>query len=205
MSATAGTPPVLPGPGTGMSDDVRRAMLTRRVVLLHGALDDTIVAEAAATILMLDASGDERIVVRMTGTSSTIDAALVLMDVIDVAGVPVDTVGAGTIDGGAVGVLASGRHRSLAPHARLRLHEPDGSVAGRATDIERALAAQASQRDRFLARLSACTGRPLPHLVQEWGSGAFLEPGDAVALGYADQVEGGSPPGPRRAGASAGP
>jgi ATP-dependent Clp protease, protease subunit len=201
MSFETSTPPGLPvSPmgGTGMADEVRRALLARRVVLLHGDLDDAAVAEAAATILMLDASGDERIVVRLTGASSSIDAALVLMDVIDVSGVPIDTVGAGTIAGGAVGVLAAGRHRSLSPHARLRLLEPDASVAGRATDIERALAAQASQRDRFLARLSACTGRPLAHLVQEWGSGAYLEPGDALALGYADEVEGCGPPGPMR-------
>lgn len=147
---------------------------------------------------MLDAAGDERIVVRMTGTSAGIDGALVLMDVFDVAGVPVDTVAAGTISGGAVGILAAGRHRSLAPHARLRLLEPDAAVAGRATDIERALAAQASQRDRFLERLADCTGRPLAHLLEEWGSGAYLEPHDALALGYADDLEGGASPGPRR-------
>jgi ATP-dependent protease ClpP protease subunit len=196
------TPPALPaspfGARTGMAEDVRRALLARRVVLLHGDLDNAAVAEAAATILMLDASGDERIVLRLTGGSASIDAALVLMDVIDVAGVPVDTVGAGTVAGGAVGVLAAGRHRSLAPHARLRLLEPDASVAGRATDIERTLAAQSSQRDRFLARLSGCTGRPLAHVEQEWGGGAYLEPGDALALGYADEVEGGAPRGPRR-------
>lgn len=200
MSFDTRTPRDMPDPlpGLGMADQVHRALLARRVVLLHGNLDDAAVAEAAATILMLDASGDERIVVRMTGTSSSIDAALVLMDVMDVAGVPVDTVGAGTIAGGAVGVLAAGRRRTLAPHARLRLLEPDASVAGRATDIERALAAQSSQRDRFLSRLSACTGRPLPHLVQEWGGGAFLEPGDAVALGYANALEE-APSGPGRA------
>lgn len=179
-----------------MADEVRRALLARRVVLLHGSMDDAGVAEAAATILMLDAAGDERIVVRLTGACASIDGGLVLMDVIDVAGVPVDTVGAGTIAGGAVGVLAAGRHRSLAPHARLHLVEPDATVAGRATDIERAIAAQSSQRERFWERLAACAGRPLAHVSEEWGAAAYLEPGDACALGYADAVENG-PPGPR--------
>lgn len=192
--------PGQPGPlGRGnMADEVRRALLARRVVLLHGDLDDAAVAEAAATVLMLDAGGDERIVVRLTGTSAGVDAALVLMDVMDVAGVPVDTVGAGTIAGGAIGVLAAGRHRSLAPHARLHLLEPDAAVSGRASEIERALAAQASQRDRFLDRLASCTGRPRAHVAQEWGSGAYLEPEDAVALGYADGVEPEGAPRPER-------
>lgn len=185
-----------PGPD-GMADEVHRSLLARRIVLLHGNLGDAAVAEVAASILMLDASGDERIVIRLTGASSGIDTALVLLDVMDVAGVPVDTVGAGTLAGGAVAVLASGRHRSLAPHARLALLEPDASVAGRVVEIERALAAQSSQRDRFLAHLSECTGRPLAHLVQEWGIGAYLEPSDAVALGYVDAIERGTSPVPR--------
>lgn len=196
MSDGTRTPHQVPGPfspGLGMVGEVRRALLARRVVLLHGELDDTAVAEASATLLMLDAAGDERIVVRMTGASAGIGAALVLMDVMDVAGVPVDTVAAGTIAGGAIGVLAAGRHRSLSPHARLRLLEPDAAVSGRAADIERALAAETSQRDRFLVRLATSTGRPLSHVTQEWGTGAYLEPGDAVALGYADEIEGGGP------------
>ena len=188
----------LPGPGGpgdvgDVGDVVRRALLARRVILLHGELDDAAVAEAAATLLMLDAGGDERIVVRLTGTSASIDAALVLMDVMEVAGVPVDTVAAGTISGGAIGILAAGRQRRLAPHARLRLFEPDTSVAGRAADVEQALAAQSSQRDRFLQRLSDCTRRPVAHVAREWGGGAYLEPEDAIVLGYADEVEGGSP------------
>jgi ATP-dependent Clp protease, protease subunit len=177
------------GGGPSVGDEVRRALLARRVVLLHGTLDDAAVAEAAATLMMLDASGDERIVLRITGATATIDQALVLMDVMGVLGVPVDTAAAGTVAGGAVGVFSSGRSRLLAPHARLHLQEPDGSVAGRAVEIERALAAQTSQRDRYLERLAACTGRPRADVALEWGTGRFLEPADAVTLGYADGVE----------------
>jgi ATP-dependent Clp protease, protease subunit len=183
-------PPRFPAePGGSLEDDVGRALLARRVVLVHGTIGEDAAARAAASLMMLDAAGDERIVLRLTGADSTIDIGLVLMDTIDALGVPVDTVGAGTLAGGAVGVFAAGRHRNLAQHARLHLREPDGSVAGRAVDIERAVAAQHAQRERFLSLLARATRRPMAHLVEEWSTDRFLEPADAVTLGYADAVE----------------
>ncbi len=175
-------------PGSGLFDDVRRSLLARRIVLVHGLVDDAFAAETAATLMMLDATGDDRILLRLTGVDASVQQGLVLMDVISVLGVPVDLAAAGTVAGGAVGVFAVGRHRTLAAHATLHLREPDGAVAGRATEIERAVAAEAAQRDRFFARLAECTGRPHEIVQQDWRVAPYLEPVDAVALGYADDV-----------------
>ena len=177
----------------GFADDVRRQLLSRRVVLVHGPIDDELCAATAATLMMLDATGDERIVVRLTGADAPLEQGLVLMDVIAVLGVPVDVAAAGTLAGGAVGVLAAGRHRTLSAHARLHLREPEGTVAGRAAEIERALAAQAAQREQFFARIGACTGRPVEVVEESWRAARYLEPADAVAMGYADDVEETSP------------
>ncbi len=172
-----------------LSDDVRRTLLARRVVLVHGTVDDALVAETAATLMMLDATGDERVLLRITGADASIEQGLVLMDVITVLGVPVDLVAAGTVAGGAVGVVAVARNRTLAAHATLHLREPDGAVAGRAVDIERTLAARAGQRDRFFAQIAESTGRPLATVQESWRAARYLGPVDAVALGYADDIE----------------
>ncbi|MGH8981915.1 MAG: ATP-dependent Clp protease proteolytic subunit [Acidimicrobiales bacterium] len=190
---------------TPLSDDVGRALLARRVVLVHGAVGDAAAGQLAAMLMMLDAAGDERIVVRMTGATSTLECAMSLMDVLAVVGVPVDMVGGGTISGGAVGVFAMGRRRLLSAHARLHLHEPDVSVSGRATEIERTLAAADSLRDRFFERLATSTRRPLSHVAGEWGAGTYLDAADAVTLGYADGVESAAGRGPRDTGDGAHP
>lgn len=184
-----GSRPEVGSSAPGLTDDVRHQLLARRVVLVHGVLDDTAAAETAATLMMLDASGDGRILLRLMGSDGSIDVGLMLMDVIGVIGVPVDVTAAGTIAGAAAGVLAAGRLRTLARHSRLHLREPDGTVAGRAVEIERALAAQAAQRDRFYERIAECTGRPVSAVEGDWRAGRYLEPADAVALGYADEVE----------------
>lgn len=178
----------LPG-GPLLGGDVTAAMLARRVVLVHGLLDDDRASEVAACLMTLDASGDDRVVLRLTSVDGPLEAAFTLLDVIDVLGVPVDTVGVGTIAGGAVGVLAAGRSRRLGRHTRLRLREPDGSVTGRAVDIERAVADHAARRDRFLAHLASRTGRPVAEIAAEWSAGAVLDAEDAVTLGYADGLD----------------
>lgn len=169
--------------------DVASALLARRILVVHGMLDDSSASRLAASAMMLDASGDERIVMRLTSAVASLDIGLMLCDVLAVLGVPVDTVGAGTIAGGAVALLASGRMRLLAPHARLHLREPDTSVAGRAIDIERAFAADTVRRERFFDVLSARTHRPVADIAREWAASPILESTDAVTLGYADGVD----------------
>ncbi|HML00780.1 MAG TPA: ATP-dependent Clp protease proteolytic subunit [Acidimicrobiales bacterium] len=180
------------GPGDGgpasLTQSVEAALLSRRVVMAHGELDHARSSEVAAALMTLDALGDEHIELRLSAADGAFEAALVLVDVIEVLGVPVHTFGMGVIAGGAVGVLASGRPRVLSRHARLHLREPDVAASGRAADIERALAEQAARRDSFYRHLARCTGRSLGEIESEWSAGSFFGAEDAVTLGYSDRV-----------------
>lgn len=169
---------------------VPEALLARRVVLVHGEVDQARASEVAASLMTLDALGDDHVELRVTGASGSFDAALVLLDVMDVLGVPVHTVGSGLIGGGMVGVVAAGAHRAVSAHARLHLREPDLAVEGRARAIEQALAVAADRRDAFFRILARCTGRVGGEIEAEWSAGRILPAEDAVTLGYADAVLG---------------
>lgn len=184
MDADAPEPP---GP-SGLAGDVTAALLARRVVMVHGELLPERASEVAAALMTLDAVGDDHVELRLSSARGPLEAALVLVDVIEVLGVPVHTVGMGVIAGGPVGVLAAGADRVVSPHARLHLREPDVSAEGRAGDIERALAEQAARRDLFHRHLARCTGRSLAEIESEWSLSTFLEAEDAVTLGYAERV-----------------
>jgi len=179
--------PAFPPP---LAAEVGGALLARRVVLLHGELEPVRASEVAASLMTLDALGDEHVELRVTAASASFDAALVLLDVMGVLGVPVHTVGTGVISGGAVGVVAAGARRVLSRHARLHLREPDLAVGGRASEIERALAAAADRRDAFLGILVRCTGRSGPEVEADWAARRMLSAEDAVVLGYADSLLG---------------
>jgi ATP-dependent Clp protease protease subunit len=172
----------------GIVDDVAARLLDRRIVLLSGDVDAARATAAAAELLTLDAIGDGHVELRLGSCTGSIEAALALIDVMAVLGVPVHTTALGSVEGGPIGVLVAGSRRGITPHGRLRLREPDAVVAGSARDLERTLAERSSVRAAFLQHVSSRVGRPVSDVVDEWELTSTLEAIDAVALGYVDEV-----------------
>lgn len=174
--------------GAPFGDQVLSSLFARRVVFLQGELTSDKASETAAALLTLDALGDEHVELRLQAPTGSWEAAGVLIDVIDVLGVPVHTIALGVVGGGAVGVLAAGSRRSIAPHARLHLRHPDTSATGRPGDITRTIDAHRALQAEFQRLLAERTGRPELEIEEEWGRGGYLDAPSAIALGYADSL-----------------
>lgn len=163
------------------------ALLARRVVLVRGRLDEQAATDVAASLMTLDALGDEGIELRLASVGAGIEVALMLIDVMSVLGVPVRTAALGALSGGGVALLAAGTPpRSIGRHATLVLAEADLAIGGRASEIERALAEHATRQDAWFAELSRATGRTAGEIRAQWEARRVLEAPDAVSLGYAD-------------------
>lgn len=169
-------------------DQVLSSLFARRIVLVHGDLSGERASETAAALLTLDALGDEHVELRLQAPTGSWEAAGVIIDVIDVLGVPVHTVALGVVGGGAVGVLACGARRAVSPHARLHLRHPDAAATGRPDDLARSVAAHRALQTEFERVLAERTGRPQLEIEQEWSHGGFLDAPSAIALGYADAL-----------------
>ncbi len=172
----------------GASADLRSLLFDRRMVVVSGRLDVARSTEVAASLMTLDATGDDHVELRLLSCTASIEDALAIIDVIDVLGVPVHTYALGGVEGGSVGILAAGDRRMMSRHARLHLRDPDVTVSGRALDVERTLADADARRSAYLLRLARSTRRPLAELEAEWALGSYLTSADAVTLGYADEV-----------------
>src|SRR5262245_9396583 len=98
-------------------DYLRARLFDGRVVRVSGDLDDRLATRVAAELMTLDASGDEAVRVLLDSGGGTLEAAMMLVDVIDLLGVPVHTTCVGRADGAAVGVLAVSHRRAIAAHA----------------------------------------------------------------------------------------
>jgi ATP-dependent Clp protease protease subunit len=181
------TTPSASGPAP-FGDGVLSSLFARRVVLVHGELTGDKASETAAALLTLDALGDEHVELRLQVPTASWEAAGVLIDVIDVLGVPVHTVALGIVGGGAVGVLAAGTRRAVSPHARLHLRHPDTEASGRPAELARTVEVQTEMQRGFERLLAERTGRPLADIVEEWAAGGFLDAPSAIALGYADSL-----------------
>ena len=167
---------------------MQRQLFDRRIVLLSGPLDDETGNEIGAALMTLDALGDGPVHLQIDSDGESLSAALALMDIIDVLGVPVRASCMGQVAGPVVGVLAVCSHRLMAAHARVRLVEPSFEVWGTARQLEQMASAHADQWRAFCTRLSAATGQPLDRVLEDADRGRFLSAGEAVDYGLADEV-----------------
>jgi ATP-dependent Clp protease, protease subunit len=171
-----------------LSDLLQAKLFERRHVAVTGVLDDHTAGEAATALMTLDAIGDGAVSLRLDCTATALGPAFVLIDTIDLLGVPVEAICTGRLEGPAVGVFAVAPHRVLTPHARIHLCEPSAAFTGHATDIERWAAHHEEQLARFVTRLAEATGRPAEHIEADLQRGRYLNADEALTYGLADEV-----------------
>jgi ATP-dependent Clp protease protease subunit len=176
-------------------DDWMRAQLwDRRVVLLSGELDDIAATAASTELMALDAAGDDPVTLQVDCGGGTLSAALMIVDVVDLLGVPVHARCAGRAEGPAVAIVAVAPLRTATPHARFRLSVPDVELTGRADDVERAAREHQHQVEVYLRRLADATSRPFERIEADLERREWLDADAALAYGLIDEIE---RPGPR--------
>jgi ATP-dependent Clp protease protease subunit len=176
--------------GANWTDAIRASLFDRRVVLLSRRLDAETTNRVAAELMTLDALGDEPIELQIDCAEGELEAALSLMDVIDLVGVPVRATARGLVGGPAVGVLAVSAHRQATQHASFRLSEPKASFSGNAVDLAQ-WADHSLERSRlFCHRLAAAVHRPEEHVEADVAAGRFLSAEGALAYGLIDEISG---------------
>jgi ATP-dependent Clp protease protease subunit len=169
-----------------------------RLILLHGELDDRVAGELAVRLMTLDAVGDEPISLYIDSGDGSLNAALAVIDTVDLLGVPVHATAVGRVEGPALGVLAACELRRASPNARLRLRAPQDAFAGRASQADGWLAQHRDRLDRFVTRLAASTGQPSDRIEADLSAGLSLDPPSAVRYGLIDEVWGRPIVAPRR-------
>jgi ATP-dependent Clp protease protease subunit len=169
-------------------DAFRYRMLESRAVFLTGELDDESATRAATELMTLDATGDDAVQLFVNGAGGSLDNALMLIDVVDLLGVPVHATCIGRAEGPVIGVFAVAARRSAARHARFRLMLPSDSFVGTA-DV---LAAWSAQRDadvaRFAARLADSVRMSAPAITEALQTGRYFDAPEAIGLGFVDEL-----------------
>ena len=143
----------------GWPESLYERLLDRRIVIVHGNLDGDAATRLCAQLLTLDAEGTAPIRLEMQNLGAELPAALSVMGVLDVVRGPVTACAGGRIEGPALGILASCRHRQAYPNALFVLSEPQVTFEGTVT----ALASREEQArvmlDELFGRIAKVTGR----------------------------------------------
>jgi ATP-dependent Clp protease protease subunit len=162
---------------------VRERLFDQRVVFLWGTLDDALASQLAIELMTLDADGDDPVQLHIDCPGGTLDAALALVDVIDLTATCV-----GQAAGPAIGPLAVAHRRRATPHARFRLSEPVFELSGPARQIDAWAANHRAQFRRFCERLATPLRTSPEALAGDLATGRFLDAEQALAYGLIDEI-----------------
>src|SRR5262249_40865886 len=157
-------------------------------VSVTGKLDAGKAGDLAASLMTLDALGDDHVVLRMDCPDASLEAAFTLIDTIDVLGVPVHVMCAGMAGGPAAGVLAVGSRRLITPKGRVHLCEPTVTMAGRAVEWEAWTSHYQSQLERLQHRMAEATGQPFEHIEADMQRHRYFSAEEALAYGLVDEI-----------------
>jgi ATP-dependent Clp protease protease subunit len=173
----------------GGPDWLAQRLLDQRLVALAGVLDADTANRALAELALLDASGDEPVRLRLSGVTVDLDAALTLVDALDLMTAPVHVTALGTIAGPAVALLAVGDSRTAGPHTTVHLQEPRSPVGVPGQELETAAAEHARRVRRLQERLASACGRSADEIAADMRPGRVLDAEEAREYGLVDVVE----------------
>ena len=171
--------------------DLFSRLLSSRIIILSGEVDDDMASLAVAQLLYLeslDPNKDIQIYINSPGGSVT--AGMAIYDTMQHVKCDVSTICVGLAASMGAFLLAggtSGKRFSL-PNAEIKIHQPSGGAKGQATDIQ--IAAQNIQRtkNKLNELLAANTGRTLEEVTYDTDRDNFMSAEEALEYGLIDQI-----------------
>ncbi|RJL36125.1 ATP-dependent Clp protease proteolytic subunit [Bailinhaonella thermotolerans] len=201
-------PPELPGPGRTEPqrpeerrpdrlpsyfvplgpDPITDRLFERRIVMVHGRLDDERVTAVSAQLLTLDALGEDPIRLHLNTPDADLGAAVTLIDTLDALNVPLHAQVIGEVGGPAVGVLAAAHRRQASPNAVIRLSEPRLRLEGNAAELAAATAQMRHMLDTVYFRIADITGREVDEIRDDALQGRRLTSSEALDYGLIHEI-----------------
>lgn len=171
--------------------DLFSRLLSSRIIILSGEVDDDMASLAVAQLLYLeslDPNKDIQIYINSPGGSVT--AGMAIYDTMQHVKCDVSTICVGLAASMGAFLLAggtSGKRFSL-PNAEIMIHQPSGGAKGQATDIQ--IAAQNIQRtkNKLNELLAANTGCTLEEVTYDTDRDNFMSAEEALEYGLIDQI-----------------
>ncbi|MCU1354118.1 MAG: Endopeptidase Clp [Acidimicrobiales bacterium] len=171
--------------------DLYSRLLKEHIIFLGTPIDDTIANLVSAQLLHLESENpDKDINIYINSPGGDITALFAIYDTMQYVKPDITTICFGQAASAAAVILAAGTKgkRLALPHARVLLHQPWGSGAGQATDIE--IQAREIQRMRDLLDdvLAQHTGQPKEKLTRDTDRDFVLSADEAKEYGIIDEV-----------------
>ena len=171
--------------------DLYSRLLKEHIIFLGTPIDDTIANLVCAQLLHLESENpDKDINIYINSPGGDITALFAIYDTIQYIKPDIATICFGQAASAAAVLLAAGApgKRMALPHARVLLHQPWGSGAGQAADIEIQAKEILRMRDLLNEILAHHTGQTVEKIAKDTDRDFVLEANEAKIYGIIDEV-----------------
>ncbi|SDH88804.1 ClpP family protease [Agrococcus jejuensis] len=173
------------------SPQLRAQLLSRRVLVLDGALDDDDGAMLQAQLLQLafdDARADIALWIHSPGGS--VPSMLAIRDLMRLVPNDVATVALGLACSAGQFLLSAGTpgKRMALPHARILMHQGSSGIGGSAAEVDVQADDLRHIRDTVLACIADDTGQPIERIFEDSLHDRWYTAQQALDYGFVDRI-----------------
>jgi len=162
-----------------------------RRVVLAGTIRDEIAAQFLEQMTALEyAEHTKPITVYIDTYGGSVDAALLMFDVIKTSSCPINTVGIGKVMSAGVLLLAAGDkgHRYISRNTRIMIHEVSGGVRGTVSEMDNSLTESKRMQDTYVKLLAKDTGKSVAQLKKDMAKDNYMSAEMAIKYGIGDKI-----------------
>ncbi len=163
----------------------------KRKLFLTGEVTDQMAIDFVSEIEYL-AESDEPVTIYINSPGGSVNAGLLIYDVIQAAPFPIDMYCIGMAASMGAIILAGGQkgRRYILPHSKVMIHEPliEGGMGGSASSIKKTADSILETKKITNSILSKHTGKSLEEVDKATGFDNFMNAEEAVEFGICDEI-----------------
>ncbi len=171
--------------------DLYSRLLSARIVLLTGAINDDVADSIVSQLFYLESDDPGKdIFFYLNSPGGAVTAGLAIYDTMQYVSCDIATICLGQAASMAAVLLAGGTtgKRMVFPNARMMIHQPLGGAEGQASDMEIQVKEMCRVKKRLNEILVQHTGQPLKVIERDTDRDFFLTAEEAVEYGLVDQI-----------------
>jgi ATP-dependent Clp protease protease subunit len=171
--------------------DLYSRLLSARIVLLTGAINDDVADSIVSQLFYLESEEPNKdIFFYLNSPGGAVTAGLAIYDTMQYVSCDVATICLGQAASMAAVLLAGGTKgkRMAFPNARMMIHQPLGGAEGQASDMEIQVKEMCRVKKRLNEILVNHTGQPLEVIERDTDRDFFLTAEEAATYGLIDQI-----------------
>jgi ATP-dependent Clp protease protease subunit len=171
--------------------DLYSRLLSARIILLTGVINDDVADNVVSQLLYLESDDPGKdIYFYLNSPGGAVTSGLAIYDTMQYISCDVATICLGQAASMAAVLLAGGTKgkRMAFPNARMMIHQPLGGAEGQASDMEIQVKEMSRIKKRLNEMLVHHTGQPLKVIERDTDRDFYLTAEEAVQYGLVDQI-----------------